>query len=148
LIKYDNCCDDGYAYVHPLGVNVKDQTWFSFQVKGCADAFLVLSAAEDTSTDTYLIGIGTGGNMKSKISLGLSDTKTEVSHSPLHCDEYRSFWVRWDDNVIQLGSGGVGDTQWMSWPSTVDFTINYIGLGYIDAHEVTFLLQTGMLMQP
>ncbi len=45
----------------------------------------------------------------------------------LNANEYRNFWVRWDNNLIRVGKEGNKD-PFLSYQMETVFTLNYIGI--------------------
>ena len=87
---------------------------------------------QEVSTDfTMEIVLGVQDNSRSQIKYpfdtgGLFDT---ASVNILHCNEFRTFWVRWANAYIQVGRGPiVGEQTFMNTNDVETHLINAVGL--------------------
>nr|KAG5691153.1 hypothetical protein BaRGS_032149 [Batillaria attramentaria] len=85
-------------------------TSITFEVKTCTDAHVLLTTHAqghpDLESNLYEIVIGGWRNGKSVIRTSKQQfpSRAEVRHIPLHCDEYRKFYVSWADGIVKVGA--------------------------------------------
>ena len=100
------------------------RSYIVFRVMACNDAHIGLSAATGNSkTRMYEFVIGGNSNTETYIRTArLSETKaTESTEGILDCQAFRPFWVRWVDNVLELGEGThAGKRSIIKWEDTED----------------------------
>jgi hypothetical protein len=87
----------------------------------CRDAHVALTQQFDNlQSPTYEIIIGGNGNKNSFIRDGntFEEFYRVDSVDVLNCNEYRTFWVRWNvDSRLAVGRGAiVNKNQFMDWP--------------------------------
>jgi hypothetical protein len=90
-----------YSWFQPLNFYVE------FEVRTCSDGHILLGTYLFDETNGYEIVLGGYDNTKSDIRRG--------SHGPIllqvdtpdimNCDEFLSFWVRWGNSSLEIGSG-------------------------------------------
>lgn len=80
-------------------------THFEVAVKTHNDAHIALSASPHDSAEMLEIVLGGRQNTRSWISLGKMGEPVASAPTPgiLSWDEFRSFWVSWKDDVVQVG---------------------------------------------
>ncbi|KAI0235762.1 hypothetical protein LSAT2_013711 [Lamellibrachia satsuma] len=96
---------DGYSNVFIPG-----NEYFRFQVLACHDVTVALSAVPGvTDRQTYEVLIGGAQNNLSEIRTHDSGQPAAQNTTPglLDCDEYRPFWIMWEDGDIVVGRGRV-----------------------------------------
>ncbi|XP_030755376.1 uncharacterized protein LOC115881830 [Sitophilus oryzae] len=100
-----------------------------FRVKAPHDAHIALSPEAGEVDPMYEIFIGGWGNTKSIIRK--NRTKPDVAEAPtpniLSGDEFRGFWIRWNNG--QIGVGREGDfSPFLSWTDSERVNIEYVGV--------------------
>ena len=96
--------------------DISGQQWFTFKVKGCRDAIVDMLS---NGKKVYQAMFGHCSNLRSFLN-DANDTTLgwKWTNPTLDCNNYRSFWVSWNDGKIQSGKGlNRGQNVWMS---TVD----------------------------
>ena len=131
-----------YTYTH---YNVKETSSFTFKVKGPSDAHLGLFADMKSSfvgESFYEIIIGGWTNTKCALrKAGYTGTVERSVDNNNHCHisagSFLSYWISWEDNIIQLGHGAtVGINKIFTYNDTAaPMEINYLALGAV--HVVT-----------
>ena len=95
-----------------------------FQVKAGNDAHIGLAASVgNTDSRVYEVVIGGNNNTQSFIRRSpqannevLAETKDILS-----ANEYRTFWIRWANNNLEVGEGSnIGVSKFMSWDDISD----------------------------
>jgi len=84
--------------------------YLTFKVMSCKDAHILLSpTAQDLSTNAYEIVIGGSENTISAIRRGSLGQNVVQASTPniLNCEMLLSFWVRWQNQTLEVGSGPV-----------------------------------------
>ncbi|KAL8621206.1 hypothetical protein ACOMHN_018507 [Nucella lapillus] len=96
-----------YRKVHaPKGVRIKDITRFTFSVKGCSDAHILLYKGKRRM---YNIVIGGWKNRKSVIRNGRRGrvlARRNHRRGPLNCRKPRHFYISWARGYIRVGKKG------------------------------------------
>lgn len=79
-----------------------------FRVRAPNDAHIALSPAASEATPMYEVFIGGWGNSKSCIRKNRTKPDVAEASTPgyLNPDEYRGFWIRWENGNIQAGREG------------------------------------------
>ena len=76
--------------------------------------------------------IGGWGNSKSVIRTQKQQRPpvAEALHTPLDCNCFKRFWIRWDGGVIRVGSGKKVNMagEFMSYDTGSSPTINYLAI--------------------
>ena len=107
---------------------------FVFEVKGCSDVWINLVHTKGYTSPKYAIGLGTNKNAQCRIDKGgpVSSNffKATYSGPTLNCNEYRKFWITWENHNIKVGRGRQPGTdvimQWKDLGPVVD--VNYVAL--------------------
>ncbi|KAK9887116.1 hypothetical protein WA026_020563 [Henosepilachna vigintioctopunctata] len=99
-----------------------------FRVRASNDAHIALSPSAAETTPMYEIFIGGWGNSKSVIRK--NRTKPEVAEVPtpgiLTDQDFRGFWVRWENGTISAGNEGEG-SPFISFTDYERVPIEYVG---------------------
>ena len=77
-------------------------------VESCYGALIAISeTAYNTETNTTEIELGANGNLESIIRDGPDGNILIQKATPdiLSCDELRTFWIKWDDGELAVGTG-------------------------------------------
>ncbi len=95
-------------------------TYFVFGVRTCMDAHVGLLPPTGSTESYYEVVIGGYSNSRSDIRRWPDVGIPVHVQTPniLNCDQYRHFWVSWDNNegIIRLGTGTiVGLLEFLSW---------------------------------
>ncbi|CAH1794507.1 unnamed protein product [Owenia fusiformis] len=139
-----------YIYNHAW-TPVHDLQYKVFRVKGCNDVHVALMATPGRDESAmYEIVIGGWGNTQSVIrnkkqGRNLFTAKTK---NFLNCEDFRSFWVGWKDNKIEVGRGLVyGQQRFMIWArlNTYQFKALSVSTGWGSTGEWVFFEQSGRL---
>ncbi|KAF2904886.1 hypothetical protein ILUMI_01288 [Ignelater luminosus] len=103
--------------------------YMRFKVRAANDAHVALASAAAECDPMYEIFIGGWGNSKSVIRK--NRTKPDKAEVPtpniLNAGEFRSFWIRWDNNTISAGCEN-NPQPFMSWSDTEHVPIRYVGV--------------------
>ncbi|KAF5296192.1 hypothetical protein FQA39_LY12646 [Lamprigera yunnana] len=106
-----------------------DSGYVRFKVRAANDAHIALTASAAECDPMYEIFIGGWANQKSIIRK--NRTKPDVAEMPtpniLHPGEFRSFWVRWDNNTIACGCDN-NPQPFISWTDDEYVPIRYVGV--------------------
>ncbi|ELU10678.1 hypothetical protein CAPTEDRAFT_63764, partial [Capitella teleta] len=99
-----------------------------FSVKACNDAHIALSSNPGfTAEHTYEIVLGGASNKKSFIRNETLSASLVSKDTPgiLSCDEYREFWISWEHDMIEVGTGtDTGRDMFMNYAGTSLFPIH------------------------
>ncbi|KAF2904887.1 hypothetical protein ILUMI_01289, partial [Ignelater luminosus] len=103
--------------------------YLRFKVRASNDAHVALTTCAAESDPMYEIFIGGWGNEKSVIRK--NRTKPDVAEVPtpgiLNGGEFRTFWVRWDNNTISAGCEN-NPQAFISWTDSEYLPISYVGV--------------------
>lgn len=125
LIKLHTGSTYSYDRYHQT---VKDKQWMLFSVKSCNDAHIALSSNPGfTAEHTYEIVLGGASNKKSFIRNETLSASLVSKDTPgiLSCDEYREFWISWEHDMIEVGTGtDTGRDMFMNYAGTSLFPIH------------------------
>ena len=96
---------------HPVG-DVQKLTSIVFAVKTKSDAHVGLNFGEK---DRWEIVLGGWNNTRSCIRLAMQkDEIISANHCPLSNERFKSFWISWIDQSVQVGQGPqVGENMFM-----------------------------------
>ncbi|XP_013106607.2 uncharacterized protein LOC106086465 [Stomoxys calcitrans] len=102
---------------------------FSFKVRCSNDCHVSLSTNPQELLPMYVIVIGGWNNSKSVIrKIGSPPDLVEaMTPSIVNSKEYRSFWVCWYGNVIQVGRDGE-NVPFMAYKDENLFMVKYVGI--------------------
>lgn len=125
-------------YLHPYysltsyGITGSDRTFLIVDVKGCGDAHIGLSKIEmDSSNPIASYEIVIGGSNNTWTYVRKNGDHEAGGHDAIDCENYVTFWVTWDNDVIRIGRGSeLRSNEILSWSdpdSALD--VKYIGLG-------------------
>lgn len=99
-----------------------------FRVRTSNDAHIALSPAASETTPMYEVFLGGWGNSKSCIRK--NRTKPDVAEAPtpgiLNGDEFRGFWIRWENGNISVGREGEG-SPFLNFTDYEQVPIEYVG---------------------
>lgn len=103
-----------------------------FKVKAGNDAHIILSAVPSPSEAEPVVEvfIGGWGNSKSAIRVNRTKPDKDTQDTPkiLSGDEFRGFWVSFDNNVVAAGREGDDGNPFVKYTSPEPLNINYYGL--------------------
>ena len=119
--------DDQYFYrYHPSTVNVE---MIEFEVKASSDVHISLSSSSSDVPDMYEIVISGWGNMQSVIRRCIQcDNEVTVSTPGyLSPDEFRGFWIKYDQTTGVLQVGREGNAYFMQWQDPNPLDVEYVG---------------------
>jgi hypothetical protein len=105
--------------IRPIKGKGQGRDTLTFDVKCQNDAHIALLSSEEITSPMIEIFIGGWGNQKSAIRFNQSrpDKAEEPTPDVVCCEEYRRFWIRFHQNVIQVGREGDAD-PFLSWENT------------------------------
>ncbi|KAK4002256.1 C3 and PZP alpha-2-macroglobulin domain-containing protein 8 [Daphnia magna] len=111
--------DDKEYVIRPIKGKGQGRDTLTFDVKCKNDAHIALLSSEEITTPMVEIFIGGWANQKSAIRLNQSrpDKAEEPTPDIVCCEEYRRFWVRFRNNLIQVGREG-DEEPFLSWENT------------------------------
>lgn len=100
-----------------------------FRVRAPNDAHIALSPSASEATPMYEVFIGGWGNSKSVIRKNRTKPEVCEANTPgyLNGDEYRGFWIRWENGNISVGTEGDA-TPFLNWTDYEQVPIEYIGV--------------------
>ena len=115
---------DNYNY-NQFWLTVAGRWFIVFRVKACNDAHIGLAAIVGNSENRlYEVVIGGQGNTQSYIRRTAQSTDDEaLAETPdiLSCNEFRSFWIQWENNHVEVGEGSViNQRRFINWADTTD----------------------------
>lgn len=98
--------------LHADGVTVDNRLSIVFQAKGTAYAFVLLQRdrdSDDFRKDVVNVNIGSVENTKLSLSISGGEWTSSVEYPDgiLSPDEYRWFWIAWDNGCVKAGRGNV-----------------------------------------
>ena len=97
-----------YDYQYLPEVAVSKKSYVTFRVRAGADAHVALSMMYgDTERKTYELVLGGWNNSRSAVRYGGRGPVVARVDTPALLDpnNFRSFWISWDSDVIQVISG-------------------------------------------
>jgi len=97
-----------YDYQYLPEVAVSKKSHVTFRVRAGADAHVALSMMYgDTDRKTYELVLGGWNNSRSAVRYGGRGPVVAQVDTPnlLSAYDFRSFWITWDSDVIQVTSG-------------------------------------------
>ncbi|XP_013402294.1 uncharacterized protein LOC106167937 isoform X1 [Lingula anatina] len=120
--------DIRFIDTHP----VHQQRWFVFGVRAANDVRVYLSsAAGETKENCYTVQLGCEGNTKTQVVVsGVSQIEVPT-HGILSDVVFKTFWVKWDDDKLEVGEGDRDDQRSiLEWtiPDDKRFPVNAIAL--------------------
>lgn len=95
---------DKYTDLSMYKLQVPDNKFLTFKTKTCDNMTVILLGENNTmvtiggtNETTYMIT----KNDEVKVSFTMENTTD--------CNEYKQYWVRWDDDMIEVGEGSLGN---------------------------------------
>ena len=90
-----------YAWLRPLRYH------FEFKAKACKDVTILLASDMQETTVAYEIVFGGHNNEQTDIRRGAQGPILAYAYTPrlCNCDEFHPFWVRWENKLIEVGTG-------------------------------------------
>lgn len=102
-------------------------TSVTFSVKCHNDAHLCLSPVPEDTDSMLQVFIGGWKNSQSGLRLGKHDDVARVDTPDIVSEEeFRTFWISWDNGHIKVGHGG-DPTPFMTWNSPNPLAVAYLG---------------------
>ncbi|XP_043254886.1 uncharacterized protein LOC122398776 isoform X2 [Colletes gigas] len=100
-----------------------------FRVKAANDAHVALTTGPQDSQPMYEVFIGGWGNSKSVIRKNKSKPDVAEADTPgiLSNDEFRGFWIRWDDDALSVGKEGEA-SAFLTYTDSEPLTVSHFGL--------------------
>ncbi|XP_061710918.1 uncharacterized protein LOC133520493 [Cydia pomonella] len=101
-----------------------------FKVRAGSDAHIALSSHPWESGPMYEIIIGGWANSKSAIRRRYCEQQEKdglPTPQVLNKDEYRGFWMKWDNGIVQVGKTGDA-SPFLSWHDPDPFKVAYVGV--------------------
>ena len=123
--------------VNDMGIPITGEGNVYLDIKGCGNAFLILSKSIKFSNKNgsyYLIALGTGTDRRintfKESCVSCPEAKAENHEKILDCERFNKFWVSWNDNGnIQFGRGRIVNQRvLMEYTGKAKFTLNYLFL--------------------
>lgn len=72
----------------------------------------------------YSITIGGINDTIYTISKDGEEMFTTMKENTTGCDEYKQFWIRWDDNSVEVGEGSLGNVSGVAmWKDPIDSVV-------------------------
>ena len=113
---------------------VADRKQLVVEIKACSGALMEFATQQRGNLDKpiLILEIGAEDNTRMKFiapgSSGPPLVSTGIRH-PLHCNQFRRFWMSWYDQDFRVGRGSiVGKQTLMNWRDNSDQYVNIIGL--------------------
>ncbi|XP_029665075.1 uncharacterized protein LOC115236632 isoform X2 [Formica exsecta] len=100
-----------------------------FRVKTSNDAHVALTTGPQEGDPMYEVFIGGWSNSKSVIRRNRTKPEVAEVETPdiLNADEYRGFWIRWNDGALTVGKEG-DSAPFLSYNDPEPFGIGYFGV--------------------
>ncbi|XP_011427787.3 uncharacterized protein [Magallana gigas] len=112
-----------------LGIQLSRRKSIRFQVKVTYSAYILLSSGNNTDSPGYWVTLGGWGATKSCLRDGLvawSQCYSEYIGRVLSGEQYRSFWVTWNEGHVRVGTGEtVGNGTIMDHVFTNVYTVRH-----------------------
>ncbi|XP_042198630.1 C3 and PZP-like alpha-2-macroglobulin domain-containing protein 8 [Callorhinchus milii] len=116
-----------YQYVQKPG----RMTHFNVAVKAHNDAHFALSAGPHDTVEMIEIVVGGRQNTRTWVAVSKMGEPVATANSPhiLSWDEFRNFWIRWRNGVVQVGHGAVPSNESLivQWVNAALPEVKYIG---------------------
>lgn len=88
-----------------LGIQLSRRKSIRFQVKATRDVFIVLSSGNNTDSPRYVVLLGRLDGTTSCLVVGGSQCYSTYIGPVLSGEQYRSFWVTWNEGHVRVGTG-------------------------------------------
>ena len=115
-----------------------ENTRFTFRVRTCEDVGLVLvtSSPDGFGRHSFEVIIGGWGNSESAIKRVLTWATLVRVPTPqiLDCDNFRTFWVSWENGVLEVGVGDLFDLSFMSVPLEDEANMHAVSFGTLGVY--------------
>jgi len=123
----------------PIELQTEDRLEYTFfpnasgivqlRVRAPNDAHVALSPAASETNPMYEVFLGGWGNSKSVIRKNRTKPDVAEASTPgyLHPDEFRGFWIRWENGNITVGREGEA-TPFLNWTDYEQVPIQYVGV--------------------
>ncbi|XP_053397256.1 uncharacterized protein LOC128556372 [Mercenaria mercenaria] len=113
------------------GVRVQNTSFISFQVKCEKNAYILLQEHRyDYKNLAVEIILGTSENMAISISDKQSRRQTWCRRPNIVSnDEYRYFWISWENNVVRVGRGDTPNIKRFPCSERIACVVNYVSIG-------------------
>ncbi|EGI57249.1 C3 and PZP-like alpha-2-macroglobulin domain-containing protein 8 [Acromyrmex echinatior] len=100
-----------------------------FRIKAPNDAHVALTTGPQEGDPMYEIFIGGWNNSKSVVRKNRAKPEVAETETPgiLSADDYRGFWIRWDNGVLTVGKEGESN-PFLSYADPEPFGIGYFGV--------------------
>ncbi|XP_017790688.1 PREDICTED: uncharacterized protein LOC108572874 isoform X4 [Habropoda laboriosa] len=100
-----------------------------FRVKSPHDVHVALTTGPEAGEPMYEVFIGGWNNSKSVIRKNRAKPDVAEVETPdiLNGDEFRGFWIRWDDGAISVGKEGE-PSSFLTYADPEPFGIGYFGV--------------------
>ncbi|XP_012524783.1 uncharacterized protein LOC105830158 isoform X2 [Monomorium pharaonis] len=100
-----------------------------FRVKAPNDAHIALTTGPQEGEPMYEVFIGGWSNSKSVVRKNRSRPDVAETETPgiLSADEYRGFWIRWNNDVLTVGKEGES-APFLSYADPEPFGISHFGV--------------------
>ncbi|XP_012218887.1 uncharacterized protein [Linepithema humile] len=100
-----------------------------FRVKAPNDAHIALTTGPQEGDPMYEVFIGGWSNSKSVIRKNRTKPEVAEVETPgiLNIDDYRGFWIRWDNGVLTVGKEG-DSAPFLTFADPEPFGIGYFGV--------------------
>ncbi|XP_018313269.1 uncharacterized protein [Mycetomoellerius zeteki] len=100
-----------------------------FRIKAPNDAHIALTTGPQEGDPMYEVFIGGWNNSKSVVRKNRAKPEVAETETPdiLNGDEYRGFWIRWDNGVLTVGKEGESN-PFLSYADPEPFGIGYFGV--------------------
>lgn len=124
-----------YTRLSTFGVHRVTGTFFTFQVKSCRDAAVLLSTSTDLiSPNFYEIFYGGNGNSKIYLSRNYGTNVAQSNaRNLLDCDNMVTLWISWANGILKTGTGSIlGRNQIMEW-NDPNSPLDVAGIGIMSA---------------
>ncbi len=109
-----------------------------FWVRACKDASISLQStnADDWGRNSYEIILGESENTRTVIKKMFStQILTEVeTWNILSCDDLRHFWISWEHDMLEMGSGDMYDRSFMVWPLPINTDMQVVSVATSDVY--------------
>ncbi|XP_029165549.1 uncharacterized protein LOC114936495 isoform X3 [Nylanderia fulva] len=100
-----------------------------FRVKAPNDAHIALTTGPQEGDPMYEVFIGGWSNSKSVVRKNRTKPEVMEAETPdiLSADEFRGFWIRWNDGTLTVGKEG-DSAPFLSYSDPEPFGIGYFGV--------------------